>query len=72
MCRFTLVTEGSPGWRAGKSPAFGLRGLFARGGPGRRSLAEDLEQERGEGQVSMLRGERPRQCPSRPGVRAGS
>lgn len=32
MCRFTLVTEGSPGWRAGKSPAFlDLRGLLRSG-----------------------------------------
>jgi hypothetical protein len=32
MYRLTLVTEGSPGWRAGKSPAFlDLRGLLRSG-----------------------------------------
>jgi len=33
---------------------------------------EDLEQERGEGEVQLVRGGKPRRCPSRRPGRAGS
>jgi len=33
---------------------------------------EDLQQERGEGEVPLVRGKKPRRCPSRPAGRAGS
>ncbi len=33
---------------------------------------EDLEQERGEGEVELVRGGKPRRCPSRLAGRAGS
>jgi hypothetical protein len=33
---------------------------------------EDLQQERGEGKILLVRGGKPRRCPLRPGVRAGS
>ena len=33
---------------------------------------EDLQQERGQGQVQLVRGGKPRRCPSRPAGRAGS
>ena len=55
----TLVTAGSPGFRAGKSPAFlVLRGSAQPGAvPDEEARREDLEQERGEGKVSMVRRE---------------
>ncbi len=33
---------------------------------------EDLQQERGECEICLVRGGKPRRCPSRPGERAGS
>jgi len=65
---------GSPGLRAGKSPAFLVfRGLGpVRAVAGEEAGHEDLEQERGEGEVGLVRGEKPRRCPSRRPGRAGS
>jgi hypothetical protein len=53
-----LVTLGSPGFRAGKSPAFLV---FPRAGPvravaGEEAGHEDLQQERGEDEVGLVRG----------------
>ena len=54
----TLVTLGSPGLRAGKSPAFlVLRGLApVRAVAGEGAGSADLEWERGEREISLLRG----------------
>src|ERR1035441_7949629 len=118
--RMTLVTLGSPGLRAGKSPDFlVLRGLarsgrsrvkvpgarilsrnvanarsacsggksrdrIGRGGQGMREAdlvravagegarGEDLEQERGEREIGLLRGKKPRPYRSRRPGHAGS
>ena len=40
--------------------------------PGEAAGCQDLEQERGEREISLLRGKKPPRCPSRPAVRAGS
>ena len=40
--------------------------------PGEGARGEDLEQERGEREISLLRGKKPRPCPSRRPGRAGS
>jgi hypothetical protein len=72
---------------AGDAGDAGLAGLaggevpcllgFPRAGPvravaGEEAGHEDLQQERGEGQVCLLRGKKPRRCPSRRPERAGS
>ena len=70
----TLVTLGSPGLQAGKSPDFlVLRGL-ARSGRSRVKVpgGEDLEQERGEREIGVLRGKKPRRYLSRRPGHAGS
>src|ERR1019366_5726079 len=70
--RMTLVTLGSPGLRAGKSPDFlVLRGL-ARAVAGEGARGEDLEQERGEREIGLLRGKKPRPYRSRRPGHAGS
>ena len=74
MRRVTLVTMGSPGLRAGKSPAFLV---LARAGPVRavadeEAGHEDLRQERGEREVCLVRGGKPRPCRPRLAGRAGS
>ena len=58
MRRATRVTLGSPGLRAGKSPAFLA---LARAGPVRAVAdeepgVEDFQQERGERQARLVRG----------------
>ena len=49
---------------AGAGPVRAVAGECARG--------EDLEQERGEREIGVLRGKKPRRCPSRRPGRAGS
>jgi hypothetical protein len=49
---------------AGAGPAGAVAGEGSRG--------EDLEQERGEREIGLLRGKKPRPCPSRRPERAGS
>jgi hypothetical protein len=54
----------------------GLLGLPGAGPAGaaadEESGYEDLEQERGEGELLLVRGKKPRRCPSRRPGRAGS
>ena len=72
---------------AGDAGGAGLAGLaggevagflgFPRAGPvgavaGEEAGHEDLGQERGQGEVGLVRGEKPRSCPSRRPGRAGS
>src|SRR5271165_965453 len=40
--------------------------------PGEGAGGEDLEQERGQREIGLLRGKKPRRCPSRRPGRAGS
>ncbi len=56
-----MTTLGSSGLRAGKSPALLVRrGLAPVGSVAdEEGRVEDLEQERGEGQVKVVRGEKP-------------
>src|ERR1035441_9237339 len=86
--RMTLVTLGSPGLRGGEAPGFlVLRGLAGRevagflglagAGPvravaGEGARGEDLEQERGEREIGLLRGKKPRPYGSRRPGHAGS
>src|SRR5262249_55000985 len=73
-----LSGDGGDGWlfwlAGGEVAGFlGLAGAgavwaVADGGAGQ----DDLQEEGGEGQVSLLRGGKPRRCPSRRRVRAGS
>ena len=69
------VDDGGLAWLAGGEVAgfLGFAGAVALGAVAdREARGEDFQQERGEGEFLLVRGKKPRRCPWRRLVRAGS
>lgn len=65
--RFAELAGGEVAGFLGLAGAGPVRAVAGEGGGG-----EDLEQERGEREIGLLRGKKPRRCPSRRPGHAGS